>query len=74
VVDFIHVQVPHVFSFAVFNVADSAIFVGVIGLALLLWRGVPPTTRAAAQGAPPNSETPPAAPPPCVPNPHLQMR
>lgn len=39
VVDFIHFQVPRVFDFAVFNVADSAISVGVVLLAFLLWRG-----------------------------------
>jgi signal peptidase II len=38
VVDFVHFQIPSLkFSFAVFNVADSAISVGVILLALLFW-------------------------------------
>jgi len=40
VVDFIHFQLPAIhFSFAVFNVADSAICIGVAVLAFLLWRG-----------------------------------
>ncbi len=40
VVDFIHFQIPAInFSFAVFNVADSAISVGVVLLAALLWLG-----------------------------------
>ncbi|HEX6819174.1 MAG TPA: signal peptidase II [Ktedonobacterales bacterium] len=39
VVDFIHVQIPQIgFNFAVFNMADSAISVGVVLLAFLLWR------------------------------------
>lgn len=38
VVDFIHFQIPQIgFSFAVFNVADSAISIGVVLLAYLLW-------------------------------------
>lgn len=40
VTDFIHFQLPAIhFDFAVFNVADSAICVGVALLAFLLWRG-----------------------------------
>jgi signal peptidase II len=40
VVDFIHFQIPQIgFSFAVFNMADSAITLGVLLLAYLLWRG-----------------------------------
>ncbi|MGE5333740.1 MAG: signal peptidase II [Nitrososphaerota archaeon] len=39
VVDFIHFQIPAVgFNFAVFNVADSAISVGVVLLAFMIWR------------------------------------
>lgn len=39
VVDFIHFQIPAInFDFAVFNVADSAISVGVVLLAYLIWR------------------------------------
>lgn len=38
VVDFIHFQIPGVFNFAVFNVADSAITLGVIVIALCLYR------------------------------------
>lgn len=40
VVDFIHFQIPpNIFNFAVFNIADSGISVGVVLLAFLLWRG-----------------------------------
>jgi signal peptidase II len=40
VTDFIHFQLPAIhFDFAVFNVADSAICLGVALLAFLLWRG-----------------------------------
>jgi signal peptidase II len=38
VVDFIHFQIPGHFDWPVFNVADSAISVGVVLLAYLLWR------------------------------------
>lgn len=50
VVDFIHFQIPGRFNFAVFNVADSAISVGVVVLAFLLWRGGAEETKAGAQG------------------------
>jgi signal peptidase II len=39
VIDFIHFHIPNVFEFAVFNIADSAISVGVVLLAFLLWQG-----------------------------------
>src|SRR5262245_40730607 len=39
VIDFIHFHIPRVFEFAVFNIADSAISVGVVLLAFLLWQG-----------------------------------
>jgi signal peptidase II len=54
VVDFIHFQIPNVFNFAVFNVADSAISLGVIALAYLLWRGTP------AEGGAPATPSAPA--------------
>lgn len=38
VVDFVHFQIPGIFNFAVFNVADSAITIGVILIALCLYR------------------------------------
>lgn len=46
VVDFIHFQVPHVFDWPVFNIADSAISVGVALLAVLLWRAPAPLNGA----------------------------
>lgn len=54
VVDFIHFQIPGVFNFAVFNVADSCIVVGVLLLAFLLWRqsGEAQTPAAPAQEPP----------------------
>lgn len=39
VVDFIHFQIPHLFDWPIFNVADSAVSVGVVLLAFVLWRG-----------------------------------
>jgi signal peptidase II len=49
VVDFIHFQIPQIgFNFAVFNLADSAISVGVLLLAYLLWRA--PQELAPASG------------------------
>lgn len=47
VVDFIHFQIPHVLNWPVFNIADSAISIGVVLLAILLWR-----TPAPLDGAP----------------------
>ncbi len=38
VVDFVHFQIPGIFNFAVFNVADSAITIGVIVIAISLYR------------------------------------
>lgn len=39
VVDFIHFQIPAIgFNFAVFNIADSAISIGVVLLAFMIWR------------------------------------
>jgi signal peptidase II len=53
VVDFIHFQIPAVhFDFAVFNVADSAISVGVVLLAALLWLGRAEVARTHAPHAP----------------------
>lgn len=59
VVDFIHFQIPGVFNFAVFNVADSAICVGVAMIALFLYRMGPATQP----GAHPAVETPEPATP-----------
>lgn len=55
VVDFIHFQIPHLFDWPVFNVADSAISIGVVLLAFLLWRGETSSRPA------PEPLTPPAA-------------
>ena len=38
VVDFIHFQIPGRFDWPVFNMADSAVCIGVVLLAVLLWR------------------------------------
>ncbi len=38
VVDFIHFQIPGIFNFAVFNVADSAITIGVFLIAIVLYQ------------------------------------
>jgi signal peptidase II len=83
VVDFIHFQVPGVFNFPVFNVADSAISVGVVLLAYLLWRGFPQDDREGANVQPPTgTDTAPnpavepvrSAPAPRVRNPHPRTR
>ncbi len=58
VVDFIHFQIPQRFDWPVFNVADSAISVGVVLLALLLWR----------------SELAPGAPEAAVPEPGTSLK
>ncbi len=58
VTDFIHFQLPAIhFDFAVFNVADSAICIGVALLAFLLWRS-DPQREVAPTHALPAAETP----------------
>jgi signal peptidase II len=52
VVDFIHFHIPGVFEFAVFNVADSAISIGVVLLAFLLWQGSAGDEKEKAKAAP----------------------
>jgi signal peptidase II len=75
VVDFIHFQIPNVFNFAVFNMADSAISLGVIALAYLLWRGIPAEGAAPASPAAPARRTPSAnATTPRVRNPRARVR
>jgi signal peptidase II len=64
VVDFIHFQIPGIFDFAVFNVADSAISVGVVLLAILLWRGFPQKDEEGADVTRPSNGDP--APRPAV--------
>jgi signal peptidase II len=51
VVDFIHFHIPGVFEFAVFNVADSAISIGVVLLAFLLWQGTAGDEKEKAEAA-----------------------
>lgn len=51
VVDFIHFQIPGHFDYPVFNLADSAICIGVVLLAVLLWRSEA-TSRAPASPTP----------------------
>lgn len=60
VVDFVHFQIPGIFDFAVFNVADSAISVGVLLLAYLIWRmGVAGERTTSSRAAPTETaETP----------------
>src|SRR5215831_9237695 len=55
VIDFIHFHIPRVFEFAVFNVADSAISVGVVLLAFLLWQGSAGETKERAGVTPPSA-------------------
>lgn len=55
VVDFIHFQIPGVFDWPVFNVADSAVSVGVVILAYLLWRGFPQDDSAGSNAVPPSN-------------------
>jgi signal peptidase II len=75
VVDFIHFQIPNVFNFAVFNVADSAISLGVIALAYLLWRGTPAEGGAPATPSAPTRRAPSAnAATPRVRNPRARAR
>ena len=51
VVDFIHFQIPGIFNFAVFNVADSAITIGVFVIAGCLYQ-MGSFSPEAARGAP----------------------
>ncbi len=59
VVDFIHFQIPNVFNFAVFNVADSAITVGVFMLAFALYQlsAAAPGGSASAENKPSGEKT-----------------
>jgi signal peptidase II len=52
VIDFIHFHIPGVFEFAVFNIADSAISVGVVLLAFLLWQGSAGEAKEKAEASP----------------------
>jgi signal peptidase II len=63
VVDFIHFQIPAIhFDFAVFNVADSAISIGVVLLAFMIWRmgteGERPSSSRRSLSASDTAETP----------------
>jgi signal peptidase II len=68
VVDFIHFHIPGVFEFAVFNIADSAISVGVVLLAFLLWQGsAGGASEKASVASPAVATDPPATSQPSVP-------
>jgi signal peptidase II len=68
VIDFIHFHIPRVFEFAVFNIADSAISVGVVLLAFLLWQGSAGEAKEKAGVAPSAVATdPPATSQPSIP-------
>ncbi len=68
VIDFIHFHIPGVFDFAVFNVADSAISIGVVLLAFLLWQGASTEAKEPGKGAPTLMATdPPSSSQPSVP-------
>ena len=90
VVDFIHFQIPSRFDYPVFNLADSAVCIGVVVLAFLLWRGpasaasadtpqpVDPSAQRATppDGQPISAHSAPAgsATTPRVRNPHARVR
>jgi signal peptidase II len=68
VIDFIHFHIPGVFEFAVFNIADSAISIGVVLLAFLLWQGSAGETKEKSEASPSVVATdPPSASQPSVP-------
>jgi signal peptidase II len=68
VIDFIHFHIPGVFEFAVFNIADSAISVGVVLLAFLLWQGSASEAKEKAAVAPSAVATdPPSTSQPSIP-------
>jgi signal peptidase II len=48
VVDFVHFQIPGVFNFAVFNVADSGITIGVVLIAFVLYQLSSPAPSASS--------------------------
>jgi signal peptidase II len=58
VVDFVHFQIPGIFNFAVFNLADSGITVGVLVLASLLWLREGQHTTAELKATEPAARTP----------------
>jgi signal peptidase II len=62
VVDFIHFQIPGHFDYPVFNMADSAVCIGVVALAFLLWRG--PASYGAAAAPTPGDPSGQSATPP----------
>jgi signal peptidase II len=52
VVDFVHFQLPAIhFDFAVFNMADAAISIGVVALAIIFWTLPRESTEDAADGS-----------------------
>jgi len=58
VVDFVHFQIPGIFNFAVFNLADSGITVGVLVLASLLWLREGQRTSTEPKAAEPGARMP----------------
>lgn len=55
VVDFIHFQIPGIFNFAVFNVADSAITIGVLVIAFCLYISMNDAEKAQQEAGEPST-------------------
>lgn len=55
VVDFIHFQIPGIFNFAVFNIADSAITIGVLIIAICLYTSMNEAEKAQQEAGEPST-------------------